>query len=232
MLSLLDRNSTVRDRAVEAWARQLEGGARILDVGAGSSRYKPLFAHCVYTSHDHPDVPYGEVDVRSDIGLIPLPSESFDAILCSEVLEHVPDPVAAIREISRLLRPSGRLLLTVPSACRVHAVPTHFWGGFAPDFFTQIVPAQGLAVRELRPLGNWSQYMAQEIGRLPEVIRDHTALPLRRVIAGFLWPGFRIAVPLGFLALSLVDRSTDLPLGWLCFAEKAVKESPTQQGSG
>ncbi|MGO9665205.1 MAG: class I SAM-dependent methyltransferase [Polyangia bacterium] len=220
-LAFLDRNNIVRDRCVREWARSLPGGSSILDVGAGAAKYRALFTHCQYKTQDHPAVSYGDVDIRSDITSIPLPNASLDAILCTEVLEHVPDPIGAVREMARLLRPDARLLLTVPAACRVHSVPTHFWGGFAPDFFRQILPPCGFAVDELRPLGNWSQYMAQELGRLPQVVRDHTALPLRRFLWALLWPTFRIAVPLAFLGFSQVDKSEDLPLGWMCFARRS-----------
>ena len=220
-LTFLDRNNIVRDRAVREWAQGLPSGSSVLDVGAGVAKYRALFAHCQYRTQDHPAVSYGEVDIRSDITSIPLPSASLDAILCTEVLEHVPDPIGAVQEMARLLRPGGRMLLTVPAACRVHRVPTHFWGGFAPDFFAQLLPQSGLAVDELRPLGNWSQFMAQELGRVPQMVREHTGLPGRRFLAALLWPGFRIAVPLAFLGFSRIERSEDLPLGWMCFARRS-----------
>lgn len=220
-LASLDRNNIVRDRTVGRWAKELPRGSKVLDVGAGPSKYKALFSHCEYKTHDHPAVSYGEVDVRSEITSIPLPSGSLDAILCTEVLEHVPDPAGAAQEMARLLRPDGRILLTVPAACRVHRVPTHFWGGFAPDFFYQILAQRGFVVDELRPLGNWSQYMAQELGRVPQMVREHTKLPFRRFLSALLWPGFRVAVPLAFLGFSRLENSEDFPLGWICFARRA-----------
>jgi len=224
-LASLDRNVTLRDRVVGEWAHGLRSGSIVLDVGAGTCKYRALFAHCEYRAHDHPAVSYGEADIRGEITSIPLPSESLDAILCTEVLEHVPDPIGAVQEMARLLRPDGRLLLTVPAACRVHRVPTHFWGGFAPDFFHQILPQRGLAVDELRPLGNWSQFMAQELGRLPQMVRENTALPFRRVLSALLWPGFRVAVPLALLGFSRLENSEDLPLGWICFARKSSHDT-------
>jgi len=54
------------------------------------------------------------LDIVSDITSISVDDESFDCILCTEVLEHVPDAVAAIREFSRILKPGGILIITAP----------------------------------------------------------------------------------------------------------------------
>jgi SAM-dependent methyltransferase len=225
-LRRLDRNNNVRDAAVARWAASLPRASTVLDVGAASMKYAALFSHCRYMAQDHPDVSYAPSDavlIRSDITSIPLGTGSLDAILCTEVLEHVEQPLAAIEEFSRLLRPGGRLMLTVPSACRVHRVPTHYYGGYAPDFFERSLPARGLRLEALDPIGNWSEYMAQELGRVPDIIRNHSTLPpgLRHVLAASAWPVFRLAVPIAFLTFGRFDTSTDLPLGWLAYATRA-----------
>ncbi len=225
-LRRLDRNNNIRDAAVARWAASLPSESNVLDVGAANMKYAPFFGHCRYVAQDHPDVSYAPRDaelIRSDIASIPLRTGSVDAILCTEVLEHVEQPLAAIAEFSRLLRPGGRLLLTVPSACRVHRVPTHYYGGYAPDFFERSLPARGLLLDALEPIGNWSEYMAQELGRVPDIIRSHSRFPagVRDVLAASAWPLFRLAIPIAFLAFGRFDTSTDLPLGWLAYATRA-----------
>lgn len=71
------------------------------------------------------------VDLVCDISAIPELDASFDAILCSEVLEHVPDPSKALDEFARLLKPSGKLILTAPFASLVHFAPYHYCTGFS-----------------------------------------------------------------------------------------------------
>jgi SAM-dependent methyltransferase len=225
-LRRLDRNDSIRDAAVARWAATLAAESAVLDIGAASMKYGPLFGHCRYLAQDHPDVPYappGAEIIRSDITSIPLPDGSMDAVLCTEVLEHVEQPLAALDEIARLLRPGGQLLLSVPSACRVHRAPTHYYGGYAPDFFERSLPARGLRLDALDPIGNWSEYMAQEMGRIPDIIRHHSRFPsgVRDILATTAWPIFRLAVPLAFLAFSRFDASTDLPMGWLAYATRA-----------
>jgi SAM-dependent methyltransferase len=54
------------------------------------------------------------VDLRIDICDIALPDQSFDAVLCLHVLEHVPDDRKAMSELRRILRPSGMAIIMVP----------------------------------------------------------------------------------------------------------------------
>jgi SAM-dependent methyltransferase len=57
----------------------------------------------------------GHPVVEGDIEAMPFGDDSFGTVLCTEVLEHVPDPAAAIREFRRVLRPGGVLIGSVPA---------------------------------------------------------------------------------------------------------------------
>ena len=52
--------------------------------------------------------------VQGDALHLPFPDGTFDRVICSEVLEHLPDDVAAMRELARVLRPGGTMAITVP----------------------------------------------------------------------------------------------------------------------
>lgn len=70
------------------------------------------------------------LDIISDITEIPEPDASFDAIMCVEVFEHLPEPIKAIQEFARLLKPNGHLILTAPFCSLTHFAPYHFYTGF------------------------------------------------------------------------------------------------------
>ena len=65
------------------------------------------------------------IDLVSDITAISAPDASFDATLCSELLEHVPEPTPALDEFARLLKPGSFLILTAPFASNEHMAPYH-----------------------------------------------------------------------------------------------------------
>jgi SAM-dependent methyltransferase len=63
------------------------------------------------------------LDVLADAAQLPLRIGSFDAVLCSEVLEHVSDPRPVLAQIQRVLKPGGQVIITVPFMFRQHADP-------------------------------------------------------------------------------------------------------------
>jgi SAM-dependent methyltransferase len=83
-----------------------------LDYGCGAMPYRWLFAHCLsYIGADFQSNPNADV-VYEPGGPLPLGDGSVDAVLSTQVLEHVRDPGSYLRECRRVLRPGGRLLLS------------------------------------------------------------------------------------------------------------------------
>lgn len=116
-------------RFLEEAAQQMSFNAYILDAGAGDCRYASLFSHTKYFALDFAQVDksYGSLDVIADLASIPLANESFDAIICTQVLEHVPSPQMVLAEFYRLLRPGGSLWITVPLYYEEHEIPFDYY---------------------------------------------------------------------------------------------------------
>jgi SAM-dependent methyltransferase len=105
----------------------------ILDVGAGAQPYRPLLpADARYRAidvklageafgYEMPDTEYFEGDRW------PVDDASVDVVLATETLEHVPEPSSFLAEARRVLRPGGKLILTVPFAARWHYIPHDYW---------------------------------------------------------------------------------------------------------
>lgn len=75
---------------------------------------EPLLRQRLGSGYQTADLEREDVDLRLDVTDIPLPEESFDVIICSHVLEHVPDDRRAMQELHRILSSNGWALVVVP----------------------------------------------------------------------------------------------------------------------
>jgi SAM-dependent methyltransferase len=102
------------------------GGARVLDVGCGVKPYYPYFASAVsYVGVDVQENP--NADLIGSIEALPVEDASFDVVLCTQVLEHVDDPAAAVRELHRVVAPGGRVLASTHGVMVFHPNPQDLW---------------------------------------------------------------------------------------------------------
>jgi len=176
-------NEENRNVWVRAQLRSLPAGGRILDAGAGMQPYRSDCTHLEYVAHDFAmydgkgDGRGGQIkhwhnnglDMVSDITAIPAPDASFDAILCTEVLEHVPHPIDALRELARLLKPGGKLIVTAPFVSNTHFSPYHFCTGFNRYFYEKHLSEMGLTVTTISANGSYFTSIAQEVRRIPQM---------------------------------------------------------------
>src|SRR5262245_36668614 len=96
----------------------------VLDLGAGLRPFADLIPGRTIAM-DHRPRP--EIDLIGDAHRLPFPDASVDAVVCTEVFEHLIDPPAAAREIVRILKPGGRLVLTTRFCFPLHDRPADFW---------------------------------------------------------------------------------------------------------
>jgi SAM-dependent methyltransferase len=106
-----------------AWLRAQQTDARVLDVGCGDRPYRELFPNAV--GFDVPGNPHA--DLHGSLESIPVEDASFDLVLCLQVLEHVPDPAAAVRELRRVVGPGGRVLASTHGVYPFHPNPDDLW---------------------------------------------------------------------------------------------------------
>jgi SAM-dependent methyltransferase len=116
----------VRKPLVE-WLRARDvHGLRVLDAGCGDRPYEALLAGAAeIVGFDVPGNPHAEL--HGSIDALPAEDASFDVALCLQVLEHVPDPRAAVRELRRVVRPGGRVLLATHGVYPFHPNPDDLW---------------------------------------------------------------------------------------------------------
>jgi SAM-dependent methyltransferase len=117
-------------RHIENFAKELRPGSRVLDVGCGLRPYEHFFVKSQYLGIDVetsgrkpgdklPDQFYDGVR-------IPFGNDEFDAIICTQVLEHCVDLNAIVSDFRRVLKADGRLFVTVPFIWGEHEPPYDF----------------------------------------------------------------------------------------------------------
>ena len=163
-------NPQIRDVWVAQKAKEIQPNSKVLDVAAGNKPYQHLFNHVQYFSHEFQgneeicDSFRGETeksahDYTGDITDIKAPSAEFDIVICTEVLEHVPEPIAGVGELARLCKPGGKIILTAPFTSGSHQQPYHFYSGFSPEFYEYVAKKYDLEVEEITTQGDFFKLM-------------------------------------------------------------------------
>ena len=91
-------------------------------------------------------------DLLADAAFVPLAGATFDLVVCGELLEHVPDPKPVLREIYRVLKPGGTVLITVPFLFRIHADPFDF-GRYTDRYWELNINKVGFEIFEVEKQG-------------------------------------------------------------------------------
>lgn len=183
------KNQETRDDWIKEQLSIIPKNSRLLDAGAGELRYKKHCSHLLYTSQDFCEY-NGEgdkkglqtstfdtsaIDIVSDITEIPVESSSFDYILCTEVIEHIPNPHLALKEFQRILKKGGKLILTAPFCSLTHYAPFHYCTGFNKYFYNYTLETKlGFKILETHINGNYYEYLGQELRRLPSISKRYS----------------------------------------------------------
>lgn len=93
-------------------------------------------------------------------------------ILCTEVLEHLPAPILAVREFARLLRPGGEVWLSAPLGSGLHQEPYHYYGGFTPHWYQRWLAEAGFTNIFVQPNGGFFLHQAQESSRMLGILLE------------------------------------------------------------
>lgn len=193
----------------------------VLDVGCGEMPFRSMIepearyvgldfpGAASFGMRNHPDI------VSFDGSTIPFPDNSFDHVLCTEVLEHAEHPAALVAEMHRVLRPGGNLIATVPFSARVHHAPYDF----------QRFTSYGLE----KLFARFTQVTVTERGDDFAVIANKLIVVCARLLRPTRFPLLLLAAPFALLALALAHLSLIFgwggradPLGYGVRAQKAM----------
>jgi len=151
--AILDpENARITEFLVEK-RKDISKDSLVLDAGAGKRPYKHIFDGLKYESTDMPGGFYEQPhDFECELHDIPKADNVYDVVVLTQVLEHVPDPQATLSEINRVLKPNGKLLMTVPLNGPLHGEPWHFFQ-FTHYGLNQLAIKTGFHIAEIEKVG-------------------------------------------------------------------------------
>ena len=141
------------DKALKSQA--VRTGGNLIDIGCGAKPHERLFTPYVdnYFGLEYsPDSGYrgNRADIAADAGNLPFDDESFETVLCTEVLEHIADPEKVIAEIARIVKPGGMVITTAPFVYPKHDKFDYF--RYTSDGLAAMMKRNGLEIEEVRAL--------------------------------------------------------------------------------
>lgn len=177
------RNDEIRKQWVVERLEKIPAGKILLDAGAGEQQYKPYCRHLKYIAQDFGEyIPneietgiqssswnYSGLDMKCDIIHMPLENESVDVILCTEVFEHLKEPLLALKEFARILKVGGTLILMAPFCCLTHMAPYFYYSGFSEFWYKEHFKDHGFHILEFTRNGDYFKYLSQELFRVNEM---------------------------------------------------------------
>ena len=179
-------NLSNREKWLKETLLSIPAGLTILDAGAGECPYKSWCSHLNYIAQDFGQYDgtgseglqtgswdNSKLDIVSDIIAIPLEDASVDVIMCTEVFEHIPNPLDALKEFKRLLKPGGQLILTSPFLSFTHFAPYHFSTGFSRFYYQHHLPNFGFEINKMDLSGNFFDFVGQETRRIKWVAQNY-----------------------------------------------------------
>ncbi len=193
----------------------MPAGSRVLDAGAGQAQYAHYFAEQHYTGVDlavgDATWDYGRLQAIADLTALPFAPASFDACINIVTLEHVREPGRAVKEMGRVLKRGGSLLLAVPHEWEVHQAP-HDYFRFTRHGIQHLLEQAGFQRIRIDPVGGFFRLLSR---RLLSGLQFFPA-PLVPVAALFLAPPALILPLFDFL-----DRERNLHT-WLSMHGKKI----------
>lgn len=208
----------LRDAMIE-FGPMLSGN--LLDVGCGSKPYLSMFAVASYIGLDIDTADSrrrGIADQFYDGGKFPFQDASFDSVLCNQVLEHVFNPTEFLGEISRVIKPGGKLLLTVPFVWDEHEQP-HDYARYSSFGLRYLLEGAGFKLVHHKKLGADPSVLFQ----LANAYFFKICRPLPKSVNILVTATAMAFVNVsGLLARYLLPENQDLFLDQLVLAEKSI----------
>jgi SAM-dependent methyltransferase len=216
-------------RELEAFANSLKPDSLILDAGAGDQIYRPVFSTHRYEAADFEkvDKPYAQSTYVCDLTAIPVADARFDAVVFSQVMEHLPEPAAVLAELHRILKPGGKLFYSAPLYYEEHELPYDFYR-YTQFGVKHLFQKAGFSISEFRWLEG---YMGTVTHQMRMIARRTPLSPFKLGGGAFGWvmAGLMLGLKPLLLLTAMIAKECDSrtryvesghPINYLAIATK------------
>ena len=203
---------------VQSSAKKVLPKSKVLDAGAGPCPYKSFFTHAVYEATDYSN-PHNMLDFTCSLDNIPKPPNFYEAVLSTEVLEHVEYPQKVMNEMHRILKKGGNLFLTTPQGWMIHQAP-HNYFYFTKYGLKSLLKNAGFKKFKITPMGGFFKFLADAL-RFNSIFEQWNH---NKLIYFPLWLIdlilFRIIASFALFHLDFIDRKKFWTMGYTVEATK------------
>ena len=204
--------------AMQLYSKSLSG--KLLDVGCGTKPYRSLFAVDEYVGLDIDSEHSRELGIADEFydgEVFPFTDQEFDAILCNQVLEHVFNPDEFLGEISRVMKVSAKMVLTIPFVWDEHEQP-YDYGRYSSFGLKALLERNGFKVLEHEKIGADASILFQLINAYLYKVTEHWNKYFKFLFTVFVIGLFNV---IGLLAKFILPKNPDLFLDHIVLVGKA-----------
>jgi len=196
---------------------------QLLDIGCGTKPYQSLFSAAECYIGLELDTPGNRVAKRADYfydgNVFPFDVGKFDGVVCNQVLEHIFNPDRFLQELSRVLKPGGELLLTVPFVWDEHEQPWDY-ARYSSYGLRDLLERNGFSVLEQRKTNADARVLFQLVNAYLYKILHTPSPKLNLVICMIVMAPVNL---LGIMLSAILPSNADLYLDQVVFSRKSVE---------
>jgi SAM-dependent methyltransferase len=224
---LIDPDSFRIQQFVGSSIKQSDRNCLILDAGAGESRNRRFITDQKYIAMDagcgDPSWDYSNLDVIADLEGIPFKTNSFGLVICTQVLEHVKEPLIVLKELWRVTKAGGALYISAPQGWGVHQAPFDYFR-YTHFGLHHLLVRAGFTEISITPTCGYFSYLANRLTVFPKTLFWQIERRWLRIVVSPLemlsYILFVFLLPMFLNSIDFLDRDQNYTLNYLARAIK------------